>query len=135
MTKILIVDDDAALAQIFQQTLQQAGYDIILASSGKEAEDKALLEKPDIILLDQVLPDMNGNQVLQFLRQNDATKTTPVAIISNFNQDKLVDEAMKLGVSEYILKYQISPADLVAKVKTMITNKQGSGWQDTGDTA
>lgn len=133
--KILIVDDEAAIAQIFEQTLTKAGYQVVIATTGKEAQEKSVSEKPDIILLDQILPDMNGNQVLATLKSQETTKHIPVAIVSNFNQDGLVEEALKNGAVEYILKYQISPQDLVEKVKQMEKNlKEGSGWQDTGDT-
>ncbi len=131
--KVLIVDDEAAIAAVFAQTLTKAGYEVVLAVSGKEAQDKAKSEKPDIILLDQILPDMNGNQVLRVLKSQDETKKIPVAIVSNFNQDGLVEEAMKNGAVEYILKYQISPQDLVEKIKQMEKTLQGSGWQDTND--
>lgn len=131
--KVLIVDDEAAIAQVFQQALQKAGFQVVLAATGKETQDKALAEKPDIILLDQILPDMNGNQVLLGLKKNDATKNIPVAIISNFNQDGLVDDAIKNGAVEYIMKYQISPQDLVEKVKHILDTKNGTGWQDTND--
>lgn len=129
--KILIVDDESAIAQVFQQTLQKAGYVVVLASNGQAGLASALSEKPDLVLLDQILPDMNGNDVLKELKKNDATKPIPVALLSNFNQDGLVEEAMKNGAVDYILKYQISPQDLVEKVKQIFNNKSGSGWQDT----
>lgn len=131
--KILIVDDEVAIAQVFQQALTQAGFQVITATTGKEAQDKIASEKPDAILLDQILPDMNGNQVIKTLKSQDSTKNIPVAIISNFNQQDLIDEAMKLGASEYILKYQISPQDLVEKTKSLLASQKGTGWQDTGD--
>lgn len=131
--KILIVDDEAAIAQVFQQALQKAGYEVILATTGQEAIAKAQTEKLDLILLDQILPDMNGNQVLATLKKDDNTKNVPVAIISNFSQQDLVDEAMKNGAVEYILKYQISPQDLIEKVQHMLETKNGTGWQDTND--
>lgn len=133
--KILIVDDEVAIAQVFEQALTKAGYQTVLAASGKEALEKVTSEKPDILLLDQILPDMNGNQVLATLKFNEATKNIPVAIISNFNKQDLIDEAMKNGAVEYILKYQISPQDLVEKVKQMEKIQKGTGWQDTNDFA
>lgn len=131
--KILIVDDEVAIAQVFEEALKKGGYEVVLAATGKEALEKTASEKPDLLLLDQILPDMNGNQVLKTLRLADASKTIPIAIISNFNQQALIDEALKLGASEYILKYQISPQDLVEKVKNILEGKKGSGWQDTND--
>lgn len=129
--KVLIVDDEISIAQVFEQALKQGGYDVILAATGKEGQEKSLSEKPDLILLDQILPDMNGNEVLKTLKSQDATKAIPVVIISNFNQEPLMDEAMKLGASEYILKYQISPQDLEDKVKRILAGQKGTGWQDT----
>lgn len=129
--KVLIVDDEISIAQVFEQALKQGGYDVILAATGKEGQEKSLSEKPDLILLDQILPDMNGNEVLKTLKSQDATKAIPVVIISNFNQEPLMDEAMKLGASEYILKYQISPQDLENKVKRILAGQKGTGWQDT----
>lgn len=131
--KVLIVDDESAIAQVFQQALQQAGYQVVVASTGQEGKAKANTEKPDIILLDQILPDISGNQVLSELKKDDSTKNIPIAIISNFNQDGLVDNAMKNGAVDYIMKYQISPQDLVEKVKNMLAAKKGTGWQDTND--
>lgn len=131
--KILIVDDEAAIAQVFQQALQQAGFEVVLSATGKDGQGKAVSDKPDIILLDQILPDMNGNQVLKTLKSQDITKNIPVAIISNFNQKDLIEEGMKLGASEYILKYQISPQDLVEKVKNILAGQKGTGWQDMQD--
>lgn len=131
--KILIIDDEVAISQVFQQALAQGGYTVVLASSGQEGHAKALSEKPDLILLDQIMPDMAGNQILQLLKQDPNTKNIPVAMLSNFNQDNLVEEAVKLGAAEYILKYQISPQDLVEKVKTLLATNNGTGWQDTHD--
>lgn len=132
--KILIIDDEGAIAQVFQQALQQGGYDVVLASTGQEGKAKAHTDKPNLILLDQILPDINGNQILKELKQDEETKHIPIAIISNFNQDDLVADAIKNGAVEYILKYQISPADLLEKVKQMLSvATQGSGWQDTHD--
>jgi PleD family two-component response regulator len=82
--------------------------------------DKAKKEHPDLIFLDQVLPDMNGNQVLQQLKADPDTKSIPIAILSNFNQDTLVQNAMKMSATDYILKYQISPTDLVAKTHALL---------------
>ncbi len=119
--KILLVDDEQALLQVFTQTLQSAGLQIITAATGNEGLTKAKTEKPDAILLDQILPDINGNQVLQTLKNDPETKDIPVAILSNYNQDGMMQQAINLGATDYILKYQIAPQDLVTKVEGMLS--------------
>lgn len=118
--KVLLVDDEQALLDVFTQALQTAGFSVISALSGTDGITKAKLEKPDMILLDQVMPDINGNQVLQMLKSDPATASIPVAILSNFNQDNLVQDAINLGAVDYILKYQIEAHDLVEKINQII---------------
>ncbi|HYK09043.1 MAG TPA: response regulator [Candidatus Eisenbacteria bacterium] len=122
--KILLVDDEEAILDVFKQALEQAQLEVITALTGTEGMEKTRQEHPDIIFLDQVLPDMNGNQVLQQLKADPDTKSIPIAMLSNFSQDTLVENAMKMGASDYILKYQIAPADLVAKAKALFDETQ-----------
>lgn len=119
MAKVLLVDDDAALATVLSTALQKAGNDVTIAHDGKSGLDKAKAEKPDLILLDQVLPDIAGNEVLKTLKAESATEKIMVAMLSNFGQNELIQEAMSNGAVDYILKYQIEPQDLVKKVKEL----------------
>ncbi len=129
--KVLLVDDEEATLEVFQQALVEANFEVTSASTGTTAIQKAKEEHPDAVLLDQILPDMNGNQVLEQLKADPDTKNIPIAILSNFNQDNLVANAMKLGASDYILKYQIAPQDLAAKINEIINEKQHTaGYQD-----
>lgn len=132
--KVLIIDDEQALAQVFQTALSQGGFEVNIAATGQEGITKTKTEKPDLIFLDEILPDISGNDVLKTLKTDELTKDIPVAILSNFNHDSLVDDAMKMGASEYILKYQISPHDLVEKAHFIIAQSKGTGWQDQNDT-
>lgn len=118
--KVLLVDDEEAILDVFKQALEQANFVVVTALTGTDGIEKTKTEHPDAILLDQILPDMNGNQVLQQLKADPETKTIPIAILSNFNQDTLVENAMKMGAVDYILKYQIAPQDLAAKVQDML---------------
>lgn len=119
--RILLVDDEQSLIEVFTQTLQLAGFEMVTAGSGQEGLIQAKTQHPDMILLDQVLPDVNGNQVLQMLKRDPETKDIPVAMLSNFNQDGMVQEAINLGALDYIMKYQIEPKDLVDKINTLMT--------------
>lgn len=120
MTKILLIDDDEALVTIFSTALQKAGFEVISALNGVNGIEKAKNEKPDIILLDQVIPDIGGNDVLKTLKQDSDTKNIPVAMLSNFGQNKLVEDAITLGASDYILKYQVEPQDVIKKVQEIL---------------
>ncbi len=117
---ILLVDDEQQTASVFQTGLKSAGYDVTLAKNGQEALDAVAKTKFDIILLDQMMPDMSGNDVLKKLKENETTKNIPVAMLTNFGHDELVKGALNAGAEDYILKYQVEPKDVVAKIKRLI---------------
>ena len=106
--KILLVDDDVSLMTVFATTLKGKGYEVVTAATGQEGINKAKTEKPDLIFLDQVLPDIQGNEVLKTLKNDLETKSTPIAMLSNFGQNELIQEAINSGAVDYILKYQLS---------------------------
>lgn len=120
MAKILLVDDDQALATVFQTALKNEGFETVVAYDGKSGLEKAKSEKPDLILLDQVLPDIQGNEVLQTLKEDPTTKDIKVAMLSNFGQDELIKAAINAGAADYILKYQVEPQDVVSKTKGLL---------------
>jgi DNA-binding response OmpR family regulator len=115
--KVLIVDDDENLSAVFEAALQKGGLETVFALNGKTGIDKARSEKPDLMLLDQVLPDIAGNDVLKTLKADEQTKQIPIIILSNFSQEELVRDAINSGALDYIFKYQVEPQDLVVKVK------------------
>ena len=120
MKKVLLVDDEIAVATIFETALKNGGYEVKIASSGKGGLDLAKAEPFDLILLDQMPPDMSGNQVLKALKQDQATANIPISMLTNFGHETMVKDALYAGAVDYILKYQVSTDDLVAKVKTMV---------------
>jgi DNA-binding response OmpR family regulator len=118
--KILIVDDDENLGAVFETVMQKNGLDTIFALNGQSGIDKAKSEKPDLVLLDQVLPDISGNEVLKTLKMDSSTQSIPILMLSNFSQEELVKEAIENGAMDYIFKYQVEPQDLVNKVKQVL---------------
>ncbi len=114
--KILIVDDDEAITMIYSTALKAAGYDVISASTGGSGIERAKAEKPDLVLLDQVLTDIAGNEVLSTLKQDPETKDLPVVMLSNYTQNQLMKEAIQIGALDYMLKYQIDPEYLIERV-------------------
>lgn len=120
MKKVLIVDDEIAVASIFETALRTGGYEVKIAPTGKQGIQIASGEKFDLIILDQVLGDTTGNEVLTLLKQEEATKNIPVVMLTNFGFEDLTEKALGMGAIEYMLKYQTSPSDLVSKVKLII---------------
>src|SRR5689334_2621544 len=99
--KILLVDDDEAILKVFSASLKTQGFDVITASNGNDGMDKARTERPDLTLLDQVLPDIQGNEVLQTLKNDPETKDLTIAMLSNFGQNELIQKAINTGAVDY----------------------------------
>lgn len=115
--KILLVDDDQSLLTVFSTALTKEGFEVATAETGEDGQNKAKSEKPDLILLDQVLPDTSGNDVLKNLKADEQTKNIPVMLLSNFSQEELVKGALEAGAIDYIFKYQVEPKEVVVKIK------------------
>lgn len=118
--KILLVDDDERILSVYETGLKAAGYEVTTAKDAATATSSISSNKFDLILLDEMLPDKSGNEILKELRANEATKGVTVAILSNFGHEEIVKEALNLGAVDYILKYQASADDLVIKVKGIV---------------
>lgn len=121
--RILLVDDDEAILKVFSASLKAHGYDIVTASNGTDGIEKVKTQKPDLVLLDQVLPDIQGNEVLVALKSDPATKDVTVAMLSNFGQNELIEKAINSGAVDYILKYQITPEYLATKIQELVKPK------------
>lgn len=115
--KVFLIDDDEDLVNIFSATLSKEGFETAFSLTGEDGLARVKTEKPDIILLDQVLPDMAGNDILKSLKADEATKAIPVILLSNFSQEELVKSAIDQGAVDYLFKYQVEPRDVVVKVK------------------
>lgn len=119
MTKILIVEDDTILNDAYTLILKKAGHDVARAFNGKEALEATAKDDPDVILLDLLMPKMNG---LQFLEAYDVPKhpDVKIVILSNIGNDAEVEKAMELGAYKYIVKAHATPQDLSALVNHLV---------------
>jgi PleD family two-component response regulator len=124
IVKVLIVDDDKSTCMALEAAFQKSGFETIYELNGKNGIDKAKSEKPDLILLDEILPDISGDGVLLTLKSDLITKQIPVIILSNFSQKELITEATSNGAVDYVIKSEISQQDLVNKVKQIIGESQ-----------
>ncbi len=123
--RILIIEDDKFLAKMLSRMLEANSYSIVLASSGKEGLTKVTSENPDLILLDIMLPDIDGFDVLQSLKGDEKTKKIPVVILSNLGQPEDIQQGRSLGVQDYLVKSDLSLDDVVAKVRKHLSNQTG----------
>ena len=124
MSKILLVEDDRFLIKAVYTKLTQKGFEVILANDGDEAISKAKAEKPEIILLDMVLPKKSGFEVLRELKGNPETASIPVFILSNLAQDQDIQEGKALGAEDYIVKSNTSLSAIVDKVANFLAAKK-----------
>lgn len=124
--KILIIDDDLGLIEIFKTVLVDANYQIFTAERGGKGMDLAVAEVPDLILLDYMLPDINGIEVLKRLKTQELTKNIPIVILTNFGQENTIKQSLYDGATDFWLKYQIGPQDLVDKVKVILHDNVSS---------
>ena len=121
--KILVVEDETFLLDLYETKLEQSGYDVIKAENGEEGFSLATLEAPDLILLDILMPKVDGYELLKKLKSDGKTKNIPAIIFSNLSQKEEIEKGLKLGAKDYIIKTSITPTELEAKVKEYLKNK------------
>lgn len=119
--KVLIIEDDLSLLKIYTNKLKLNGFEVSMATTGDEGVRKSKVDRPNIILLDLILPGQDGFQVLQQLKNTPETSATPVIIMSNLAQPSDKQRAADLGAVDYLVKADISLVDMIAKVKQYIT--------------
>jgi CheY-like chemotaxis protein len=115
--KILIVEDDADMLMMLSEKFKSEGFDIIEAENGKIGLKKAFEEKPDLILLDIMMPVMNGIKMLKQLRREKQGKSIPVVVLTNLSDESSVAESLESGVSDYLIKMSWKLDGMVKKVK------------------
>jgi len=119
--RILLVEDDRFLRKAAETTLKQQGYTVITAADGEEALRLARSGPLDLILLDLIMPKLNGFQVLDALKKDPSTTHIPVIILSNLGQDRDVQQAMEAGATAYFIKADLSLQALVQRVEEALT--------------
>ncbi|OGY78457.1 MAG: hypothetical protein A3B74_02040 [Candidatus Kerfeldbacteria bacterium RIFCSPHIGHO2_02_FULL_42_14] len=117
---VLIIEDDTFLHELSKKKFIQQGYEVISAFNGEEGKRKIQQKFPDIILLDLLLPEMDGLDLLKELKENRATQHIPVVIVSNYSDRERVQKGLALGASDYIIKAHFTPDEIVQKVNTLL---------------
>ena len=122
MAKILLVDDDMFILSLLQTSLQRNNFQVVLSRSGTEALQTAYVQRPDLIVLDIHLPDMNGVELCRRLR--DMT-SAPIIVLSALDQEQTVVEALEAGADDYVIKPHNS-AELVARIRALLRIRQNT---------
>ena len=120
MKKILFIEDEATLQKTFGDVLQQKGYKVINALDGEIGLRLAKSEKPDLILLDLILPRMHGFDVLKRLKQDPETKAIPIIVLTNLEGIQDIDKVIELGATTYLVKTQYKVEEVVEKIKKIL---------------
>ncbi len=117
--KILLVDDAETILMMERMILNKAGYELITAKNGEDAVSKATAERPDLILMDVVMPKMNGFEACKQIRANDTTKTIPIIMVTTRGEAESVESGFESGCDEYVTK-PINGLEIVSKVKSAL---------------
>lgn len=120
MDKILLVEDDQALIEIYSITFTHENFNIEIAHDGEECLQKVKTIKPDLILLDVMMPKMNGIQALEKLKADEETKNIPVIMLSNIAESNQESRANELGAAQYLIKSHYLPLEIVNIAKEQL---------------
>ncbi|KPJ71796.1 hypothetical protein AMJ50_00460 [Parcubacteria bacterium DG_74_3] len=120
MKLILLVEDDPLMVDIYMTKLKEAGFLVEVASSGKEGFQKIQNLKPDLLILDIVLPEGSGLELLGKIKLSPALQNIPVVILSNLGQRAEVEEGLRLGATKYLIKAHFTPSEVVKEIKEIL---------------
>lgn len=118
--KILLAEDDLQLIDMYKMKFELEGFEVRLAEDGRKALDALTEDIPDIVLLDIMMPEVNGIEVLKEIRQNPETKDLLVIILSNLGNESTAEEIYKYGATDYIVKAEMTPMQVADKVKEIL---------------
>jgi DNA-binding response OmpR family regulator len=120
MSKILIAEDDKFLSSAYRVKLTKEGFDVKIVANGTDLLEQLKTYSPDLIILDLVMPDKDGFETLKEIKANSQWKNIPVIIASNLGQKDDIDQGLRMGANDYIVKTDLSLSALITKIKTFI---------------
>lgn len=118
--KILIIEDEEILLDLLQKKLTQEGYGVVVARDGEEGLSTMKKTKPDLVLLDIIMPKLGGFEVMEAMAKDPELKKIPLIIISNSGQPVELDRAQKLGARDWLVKTEFNPEEVIKKVRKQI---------------
>ncbi len=120
MKTILLIEDDPFLVEIYSTKLKEVGFSVIIAVDGDEGLKKMKKETPELLLLDIVLPNSNGWEILRDIKKDDKLSNLKVVILSNLGEKEEVEKGLKLGAVRYLVKAHYTPSEVVEEIKKIL---------------
>jgi len=117
MKSILLIEDDPLLVDLYTTKLREVGFELEVANDGQEGLKKIRIKKPDLLLLDIVLPAVNGWEILEEVKKSEGLKDLKVIILSNLTSKEEVEKGFKLGATKYLIKSHYTPSEVVEEIK------------------
>jgi DNA-binding response OmpR family regulator len=124
MKKILLVEDDNFIIDIYITKLKEVGFSVQSAVNGEDALAKIKQSRPDLVLLDIVLPQVTGFEFLQEIKSMPELKNVPVIVLSNLGQKKEVEKGLSLGAAKYLIKAHYTPTEVVEEIRTVLNKNK-----------
>ena len=118
--KILLIEDDKFLRELMNKKLLTMGYDVVSAADGESGLAMIKQVKPDVVLLDLILPGINGFEVLEKAKSDPETASVPIVILSNLGQSEDIEKGLKLGAKDFLVKAHFTPQEIITKLKTLL---------------
>ena len=118
--KVLLVEDDAMIVEMYKTRMESEGWEVFTTDLGSEAIKIAQSKKPDIVLLDIILPEVDGFAIIKDLKSESSTKKIPVLMLTNLGQESDQNKGKEIGVDGYFIKSQHTPADVMIKIQSLI---------------
>lgn len=120
MAKVLIIEDDQFLSELITKKLDEEGFEIVLAVDGEEGWEKVQKEKPDLLLLDLLLPGIDGFEIMERMKKDSKLDKIPIIIVSNYGQESKIQRAMNLGAKDYLVKANFTTGEIADKVRSVL---------------
>lgn len=117
---VLIIEDDKFLRELIAQKLGQSGYNVVEATDGEQGVKRVKEVKPDLVLLDLILPGIDGFEVLARIKSDPIIASIPVIIISNLGQREEIEKGLKMGAVDYMIKAHFTPGEIVDRIKRVV---------------
>ena len=120
MKSILLIEDDPFLIDLYTTKFKEVGFEVKIATNGQEGLKKMKMKKPDLLLLDIVLPAINGWEILGEIKKDEGLKDLKVVILSNLTSKEEVEKGLKLGATKYLIKSHYTPSEVVEEIKKIL---------------
>lgn len=121
--KILLVEDDRSLSRLYEAKLLKEGYTVEIAADGEKCLEKVGGYQPDLILLDIIIPKIDGFEVLKRIKANKQLQNIPIILLTNLGQDEDIQKGEQLGADVYLIKANLTPSEMIGKVKEVLGKK------------